>query len=75
MHGHEGISCREVFVGRLRAFWLVFPVALILHQVENLDRFLQGALPAVAMVLSLIDGGATLVITWMLCRLWAQTPD
>lgn len=28
------------------AFWLVFPFALILHQVGNLDRFLQGALHA-----------------------------
>lgn len=27
------------------AFWLVLPFASILHQVENFDRFLQGALP------------------------------
>lgn len=41
------------------AFWLVLPFALILHQVENFDRFLQGALLVVTGVLSLIDGGST----------------
>lgn len=41
------------------AFWLVLPFALILHHVENFDRFLQGALLLVAGVLSLIDGGST----------------
>lgn len=47
------------------AFWLVFLFALTLHQVGTRDRFLQGALPAVAGVLSLIDGGST-TCRWLL---------
>lgn len=47
------------------AFWLVLPFASILHQVENFDRFLQGALPVVTGVLSLIDGGST-TCRWLL---------
>lgn len=47
------------------AFWLVFPFALILHHVGNFDRFLQGPMPVLAGVLSLIDGGST-TCRWLL---------